>query len=42
MTYKKLQVYPYTPRELIVVDITNERATHEWFKRYILYSTSHD
>ena len=34
MTCKKLQVYPYTPRELIVVDITNEIATHEWFKRY--------
>jgi hypothetical protein len=29
MTYKKLQVYPYTPRELIVEDITNEIATHE-------------
>jgi hypothetical protein len=29
MTYKKLHVYPYTTRELIVVDITNERDTHE-------------
>jgi hypothetical protein len=24
-----IEVYPYTPRELIVVDITNEIATHE-------------
>jgi hypothetical protein len=29
MTYTQLHVYPYTPRGLIAVDITNERATHE-------------
>jgi phage terminase large subunit len=39
MTYKKIHVYPHTPRELIMVDISNEKLPIERFKRYNLSST---
>jgi hypothetical protein len=29
MTYKKIQVYPHTPRELTMVDISNEKLPIE-------------
>jgi hypothetical protein len=39
MLIKKIHVYPHTPRELIMVDISNEKLPIERFKRYNLSST---